>query len=507
MSTELNGAGNVSNHWKDDVLGRERLAAFLTTSISEQARLRMNSHGAGLTIALDSDWGTGKSFFVRHWATDLQNQGHPVVVFDAWENDIGDEAAVALMASINAELDKWTKKLSNKEKVKNKAKEATRSALNGLRKAIIPTAKVVAASVVKKATGIAVEEIFEACSKASDNPSELIFDSVSSTLDSGLDEIFKRSLDEHKKRGEAINIFKDSITQLIELLESEAQASTPVFVFVDEVDRCRPTYAIKLLEEIKHIFGVPKICFVVSTNLDQLRESVCAIYGSGFDGHRYLKRFFDHQYTLPEPNNENFAAQLLNQNSPIGSTRAVSGLPNSPTASSTKRSIATIANAFGLDLRSQKQVFDVANSVAAVIQMDKKIFVLWLFFLCALQHKKPHLLKELMNNNLSTGDFKMLCQKALQKDIEIEHQEFRAPRSTLRSTRLSEVLSLYYELSIGDLIQHRERIFGHNTHTYPSSNLSELVNEVPNPFNSNEKYPPSISNYAEWVMYAGLDSQ
>lgn len=510
MSTQRNGTSDETGHWIDDVLGRKRLATFLTKSISELARLRIKSHGAGLTIALDADWGTGKSFFVQHWATDLREQGYPVVVFDAWENDIGDEAAVALMASIKVELEKWTKELPNTKIIRNKARAATSAAIHGLRRAIIPASKVIAAGILKKATGIAVEEIFEAYSGTPNEISKSISDGTSSTLEYGLDELFKRSLDEHQKRGSSIKAFKTSISELIQLLEAEAHAKTPIFVFVDEVDRCRPTYAIKLLEEIKHIFGVPKICFVVSTNLDQLRESVCAIYGSGFDGHRYLKRFFDHQYTLPEPDNESFTVQLLTQESPISSGRAVSGLPNRPIASSIERAIATIANAFGLDLRSQKQVFDVANSVAVVIPKNKQIFVLWLFFLCALQHKKPRLLKRLADSNLNSSEFKSLCKDALQKDIEIEYSRpsnHYEPQDSMNKVLLSDALLSYYEWSLDDLIKLRERSGGTNIYDYPASNFIDFTEETPNSYNTNTKYPPSIANYAEWVKYAGLESK
>lgn len=86
----------------------------------------------------------------------------------------------------------------------------------------------------------------------------------------------------------------------------------PIFILVDELDRCRPDYAIELLEGIKHLFGVKGIYFVVATNIDQLSESVKAVYGTGFDGARYLKRFFDLEYTLPEPDRFAFAKYLFN---------------------------------------------------------------------------------------------------------------------------------------------------------------------------------------------------
>ncbi|MBF6023444.1 KAP family P-loop NTPase fold protein [Lysobacter niastensis] len=508
MDTLVDSTERAEKRWPDDVLGRDRLADFLTTSLTEQARIRTRSQGTGLTVALDADWGTGKSFFVRHWASDLTTLEHPVVVFDAWENDIGDEAAVALMACIKLELEKWTAKLPNKNAIRNKAKEATTSAIQGLRKAIVPASKVIAAGVLKKATGIVVEEIFDAYTSTSNKALDEISEATSATLEAGLDELFKRSLDEHQKRSAAIKHFKTSISSLIELLEAEANARMPVFVFIDEVDRCRPTYAIKLLEEIKHIFGVSKICFVVTTNLSQLRESVCAIYGAGFDGHRYLKRFFDYQYTLPEPDNESFSAQLLTEGSAISSRSTANGLPARSAEPDAKHAIALIANGFGLDLRSQKQVFSVANSVAAAIPNDKKVFVIWLFFLCALQHKKPDLFEALLHTRLDKKSFDDLCREAFKKDIEVEyskpgqHPYERQPPSGRAS--LSEIVWAYYDWSFEDLLKLRDRSSEINLYNYPASNIREVADEAPNPYYERTKYPPSIARYAEWVKYAGL---
>lgn len=506
ISTSNETDTNVKR-WAADVLGREQLAEFLTASLVEQAKILASSRGAGLTVALDADWGTGKSFFIKHWASDLEKSGHPVVIFDAWENDIGDEAAVAMMACIKSGLEKWTDKLPKKAAVRDQAMAATKSAIKGLRRAIAPTSKVIAAGVLKKATGIAVNEIFDAYNnQAPDESTERISSATSSTLEAGLDELFVRALEDHHKRASAINSFKTSIGNLIDLLEKDAKASTPVFVFVDEVDRCRPTYAIRLLEEIKHIFGVAKVCFVVSTNLDQLRESVCAIYGNGFDGHRYLKRFFDYQYTLPDPDNERFAAQLLAEESSISTRKIAHGLPARPGNASTARSIAIISTAYELDLRSQKQVFSMANSVAAAIPHKMQVFSLWLFFLCALRHKKPQLFQKISGNKLDHSKFIDICQEAFKKDVEIEYSssDSLGRNQLTRKAKISEVAWAYYDWSFDDLIKLHERRTGENRYHYPASNLGPIVEEMPNTYNLQTKYAPSIAKYAEWVKYAGL---
>lgn len=493
----------TSNRWENDALGRKGLATFLSASLTEEARVAAEARGSGLTVALDADWGAGKSFFVRKWAADLRELGHPVIYFDAWENDIGDEASVALMASIRGVLAEWTEKLPRSKSIRAKAATAADGAIRGLRRAMVPATKVVATGLVKKFTGIAFNELMA----AGDVPDDVLNNTAKATtasLEKGLDELFKRSLDEHQRRGAAIATFKQCIGETITLLMENASAKTPVFVFIDEVDRCRPPYAIKLLEEVKHIFGMPNLCFVVSTNIPQLQEAVRAVYGAGFDGHRYLKRFFDRQYALPMPNNENFSAQLLTDPSPLTSRRVDTGLPAADKAT-IQRAVGLLATALGLDLRSQKQVLSIAAAAAAAVPAKNKIFALWLYFLSALQHKKPQLIDRLQRGVDRKG-FDEICQGVLRIDSPIEYRRGRDSydRPETKQTKLSEVLWAYYKWSTEDLLKLREASSSTNVYDYPASNLHRLVEEAPNTYNAESKYPPSIRAYMNLVQYAGM---
>lgn len=71
-------------------------------------------------------------------------------------------------------------------------------------------------------------------------------------------------------------------------------------VFIDELDRCKPSFAIEMLERIKHYFDDERIIFVVSLNKEQLIHTISNYYGSEFDATRYLNRFFDISINLPE---------------------------------------------------------------------------------------------------------------------------------------------------------------------------------------------------------------
>ncbi len=81
-------------------------------------------------------------------------------------------------------------------------------------------------------------------------------------------------------------------------------------IFIDELDRCKPTYAIQVLERIKHYFTDERVTFVFSINADQLQHTVKNYYGVGFDASRYLDKFFDLKMPLPEPNYNKFLKEI-----------------------------------------------------------------------------------------------------------------------------------------------------------------------------------------------------
>ena len=92
---------------------------------------------------------------------------------------------------------------------------------------------------------------------------------------------------------------------------SEANGNFPLIVAVDELDRCRPSYAVELLEVAKHLFAVDHVVFILAVNCEQLAHSVKALYGSDFDAEGYLRRFFDVDCQLPEPSRDAFIRARL----------------------------------------------------------------------------------------------------------------------------------------------------------------------------------------------------
>lgn len=114
------------------------------------------------------------------------------------------------------------------------------------------------------------------------------------------------SLIELAKAEDPVAIIKDQkdihelITEFLGSLLPEQ--GNRLVVFIDELDRCKPSYAVQLLERIKHYFSNDFITFVFSVNLEELQYTIKRYYGNDFDACRYLDRFFDLHFSLPKAN-------------------------------------------------------------------------------------------------------------------------------------------------------------------------------------------------------------
>lgn len=90
--------------------------------------------------------------------------------------------------------------------------------------------------------------------------------------------------------------FRKELTDLATSMFEATDNLPPIFILVDELDRCRPSYAVELLERIKHLFSIEDFVFVLGSDTEQLSHAIRGLYGAGFDAERYLKRFVDRTY-------------------------------------------------------------------------------------------------------------------------------------------------------------------------------------------------------------------
>lgn len=251
--------------FKLDLLDREETVKILTQL--------MGSISGPCVLALDAPWGAGKTTFIRLWHQYLINNGFTVIRFNAWENDFYDDPFVALCAELSAGQN----------------------------------------------TGFDKKELIAAGEKVIKHVAWNVSGQVVATLSAGtvnLSELAKAYETAIKERLKQYQNAKNEIKEFRDTLQAMAVSSTekrngPLIVMIDELDRCRPSYAVELLEVAKHLFAVDHIIFVLAINRSQLSQAVKGLYGLNFDAEGYLCRFFDVDVHLPDRERDKFIDRLL----------------------------------------------------------------------------------------------------------------------------------------------------------------------------------------------------
>ena len=228
-------------------------------------------------FAIDGPWGTGKTTFVRMLAAHLGNQDVKVVTINAWETDYVENPLAALAAAFLKETEDADPTSRHKFK---------KTAIAALRATAPAAIRIVSASLGLPPT--AANELGSLLAKAAEN-----------------------RLDGFREDADSIDAFRNNLREL-----AAATSDQPVVLIVDELDRCRPDYAVQALEVIKHLFDVDNVLFVLAVNRSQLDESVRTLYGTPKDLESYFRRFFDVELRLPPGDREGYMERWLRQLNP-----------------------------------------------------------------------------------------------------------------------------------------------------------------------------------------------
>lgn len=351
------------DHWSDDKLGRKDVATKLTNIVG--------TINQPFVIGLNAQFGMGKTFFLQRWQRDLENAGHLAIYFNAWETDFSENPFIAFISELTAQFSKWGIEEDNANFV-NLLKE---------------TGKIVAPKLAAKAMSIGTfgalssDDILEVGEKLKDKK----------TPDANLlGDIAKNELATHKNAQAAIKRFREYLQKIAESALNDKKNDNPkVVVLVDELDRCRPNYAIELLENIKHFFSVPGLVFVLAVDDQQLKSCVAAAYGSESDTVGYLRRFIDWNFRLPDPSAAKFGSYLYKR------FDLAKVFPTSDNLATGGHRFATIftsmAIILGLSLREQEQCFTDVNVALRMTRHGRVPFSIVLAVLVALKSKEPEL--------------------------------------------------------------------------------------------------------------------
>ena len=268
---------NIYDNFTRDTIGRDQ-------DVWDFCRI-LDSIDGSYCIAIDGSWGCGKTFFIKQAkmvldtlnpniereelteekrkmiiydcnrlsrGKDVELQPQVCVYYDAWRNDNDVDPILSIVYSIVSEIECDFNFSSDKNKIFD-----------------------IVSAIFECIKGINIKSIVESLEKHS------ILDAIQS----------------EKELERKIAEFFDS------LLPEKGQR---LVIFVDELDRCKPSYAIQILERIKHYFGNDRITFVFSINAKELEHTISSYYGADFDSGRYLDRFFDLRIALPKPNMDYF---------------------------------------------------------------------------------------------------------------------------------------------------------------------------------------------------------
>ncbi len=259
-----------------------------------------------ITISIDGAWGSGKTFFIKQVIYVLLNTNifidnedikinrkelekvlgkeivydrtYLPVYYNAWKNDNSMDPLLSVIKEVINSYSSSTKFSGNAD-VKKGIKETIKDIVS------------------------AVEVNIPLPNK--ENPANPGYINISGeNLSNVIDSLENFKKKNYLEQIEEQDILQEKINELFKTLCVEK--GDRFVVFIDELDRCKPTFAINLLERIKHYFDNEKIIFVFSTNIIELQHTVKKYYGNNFDAENYLDKFFNYRFQLPSVNTEQY---------------------------------------------------------------------------------------------------------------------------------------------------------------------------------------------------------
>ena len=365
------------NPFKNCQLGRERYGIALTNILK--------SSSGGFVLAINNEWGTGKTTFIKMWQQLLSKNEYDTLYFNAWENDFDTSPLVAIISEL--------KTLTTKESpsFKKFLKQAAVISNN-----FIPAlVKAVADKYIGK-DGVA---------------------SIAESLAKAGTEILKDEIDEYTTKKQGLIEFRTALQEVIDSRKKDK----PIVFFIDELDRCRPNYSVEVLEQIKHFFSVSGIVFVLSIDKKQLGNAVRGYYGSEFlDSDEYLRRFIDLEYILPAPSTKQFCGYLYKyfELDKFYETQRRLQFQEFRTDVSTLLTVASqLFESSNTNLRKQEKTFALIQIVTKALGTNTYSFPALLVMLVYIKQFHPDFYSNIVLRKLSYKDLLIEFEKIIPMNI------------------------------------------------------------------------------------------
>ena len=241
--------------FKNDTLGRERPITTLTEIIVDEDQAAV--------ISVNGGFGSGKSAFLKMLAANLRRQeGTEVLEFNAWQQSYTSDPLVDLVSALAMDRDD------------------RRDLLEAVGKFGLRVAKGVGISALSFVTGGMVH--LGPVEDAQDGNDEALLPAWAQTES-------------------AVAEFTDGLRTVVGPESDDESGSVKLVIIVDELDRCRPDYAIDMLNVVRHLFAVPGVTVVLGVNQEELEHRVVEVFGPKTKADVYLRRFVDLPVSLRAP--------------------------------------------------------------------------------------------------------------------------------------------------------------------------------------------------------------
>lgn len=333
-------------HLSADRLERAQYAHFLTNYLAAEGKQR------NYVLNLNAEWGAGKTWFIKRWYMELKAH-YPTVYIDAWQQDFSDDPLLTVISSIIEQLkeEAGTPQLSPYLSTK----------LASLLKA---TAPIMTKALFRKVSGINIDEVQEVIT--ADDAGKLV------------ESLFQDT----QKKTEAVQLLKHEIKQWVEAIIGKRKKQAPAFILIDELDRCRPSYAVEMLETIKHIFDISGVVFVLATDTEQLQHAIKVIYGEEFNAKAYLRRFFKRRFHLKSIPIDRFIKPVIENHLDLFKNKVIQNLSNIDDLVGV---LSYVVEAFELPAREVELFLD--RLIATITSMDSRRVDIIYFSVVLISHE------------------------------------------------------------------------------------------------------------------------
>lgn len=340
-------------------------------------------------IALNAPWGSGKTTTLRLLEPNLTAARVTTVSFNAWEVDDATDPLVPLVATLHDRLLELKGYGSSVDSAKIERLKTLGSAI--AKHGVITAVKVATVGLLD--LGVAAEGIAKAAGEAAEKAGE--------GLTGDLIDAFKRE----RRTAQQFRALLEELIAYVRATAEEGVDPPPLVLMIDELDRCRPTFAVAMLERIKHFFNVPGLVFVLALDLEQLKASTRKVYGTELDATEYLRRFVDLELRLPLADVGDMVNAMLTN---CGADAFFAARVNHPVVREDRkwivRVIKVLAQYFELSPRVVQRMISRLMLVLRQTSEDDYLDPIIVVFMIFLRIRNEELLRDLVAGRMQAGE-------------------------------------------------------------------------------------------------------